>query len=97
MDLYRLSGLPDDFQPLNLNFVFSNCIALIEWPSRLGDLLPQDRLDINIRILNKETDVDEDRPRRMVIEPHGVKWTDRIQLMRDEGLLDDLMDADTDI
>lgn len=35
MDLYRLSeGKPEDLEPLNLEFVFKECISLIEWPSR---------------------------------------------------------------
>lgn len=35
MDLYRLSeGKPEDLEPLNLDFVFKECISLIEWPSR---------------------------------------------------------------
>jgi len=48
LDLYRLSG-PTDLAPLNLPHVFSNCISLIEWPSRLEDLMPSNRLDIYIR------------------------------------------------
>lgn len=49
LDLYRLSG-PTDLAPLNLPHVFSNCIALIEWPSRLEHLMPSDRLDIYIQL-----------------------------------------------
>jgi len=102
MDLYRLSGRPDkrDLLPLNLDFVFENCISLIEWPSRLGDLIPSERLDIQINIFPEDeqqsnddtgdaTEV-EDRPRRMILEPRGSDWEERIRMLRDEGYLDDL-------
>lgn len=56
MDLYRLSGRPEqqqDLLPLNLDYVFENCISLIEWPSRLGDRIPADRLDVRIGIVSE--------------------------------------------
>ena len=39
MDLYRLDGETyQDFEPLNLPYVFDECISLIEWPSRLDNV-----------------------------------------------------------
>ena len=36
MDLYRLDGETyQEFEPLNLPYVFEKCISLIEWPARL--------------------------------------------------------------
>jgi tRNA A37 threonylcarbamoyladenosine biosynthesis protein TsaE len=64
MDLYRLSGRPQDMVPLNLDHVFNNCVALIEWPSRLtADRIPETRLEISMRISSEdisESDGDSD-------------------------------------
>jgi tRNA threonylcarbamoyladenosine biosynthesis protein TsaE len=46
-DLYRLSG-PDEVIELGWDDVRADGIALVEWPDRLGTLLPSDRLDIAI-------------------------------------------------
>ena len=65
IDLYRLAtaaevvdgGLLDDRQAAG--------VVLIEWPDRLGDALPPDRLDVRI-------DGGADEPRRLSLEPHGA-------------------------
>ncbi len=44
-DLYRLAQ-PDDAWELGIEDAFADGISLIEWPDRLGPLLPSDRLDI---------------------------------------------------
>jgi tRNA threonylcarbamoyladenosine biosynthesis protein TsaE len=44
-DLYRLAQ-PDDAWELGIEDAFAEGIALIEWPDRLGPLLPANRLDI---------------------------------------------------
>jgi tRNA threonylcarbamoyladenosine biosynthesis protein TsaE len=46
-DLYRLSGA-DEVIELGWDEVRADGIALVEWPDRLGSLLPADRLDIAI-------------------------------------------------
>jgi len=65
IDLYRLGtanevidgGLLDDRQAAG--------VVLIEWPDRLGDALPPDRLDVRI-------DGGADEPRRFLLEAHGA-------------------------
>lgn len=42
-DLYRL-GHPDEAIELGLTEAFETAICLIEWPDRLGDLIPSDAL-----------------------------------------------------
>jgi tRNA threonylcarbamoyladenosine biosynthesis protein TsaE len=44
-DLYRLQS-PEEAWELGIEEAFSTGIALIEWPERLGPLLPERRLDI---------------------------------------------------
>ena len=44
-DLYRLES-PDDAYELGIEDAFADGIALIEWPERLGGLLPRDHLGI---------------------------------------------------
>ena len=48
-DLYRLSH-PDEIVELGLAEAFDTAICLIEWPDRLGDDLPDDRLEISLAI-----------------------------------------------
>lgn len=44
-DLYRLSG-PEEARELGLEEALIDGIVLIEWPDRLGALLPRERLDV---------------------------------------------------
>lgn len=46
-DLYRLSD-PDEAYEIGLDEALDDGAAVIEWPERLGDRLPADRLDIDI-------------------------------------------------
>jgi tRNA threonylcarbamoyladenosine biosynthesis protein TsaE len=46
-DLYRLDR-PDDAIELGIDEAFTDAISLIEWPERLGALLPADRLDVRL-------------------------------------------------
>jgi tRNA threonylcarbamoyladenosine biosynthesis protein TsaE len=46
-DLYRLERA-DDAWELGLEEAFADAISLIEWPDRLGGLLPESRLDIEL-------------------------------------------------
>jgi tRNA threonylcarbamoyl adenosine modification protein YjeE len=46
-DLYRLD-LPEEALELGLDEALADGITLIEWPGRLGNLLPRDRLDLTL-------------------------------------------------
>jgi tRNA threonylcarbamoyladenosine biosynthesis protein TsaE len=48
-DLYRLKN-PLDVEELGLIDAFHDKICLVEWPERLGYLLPHNRLDIRLTI-----------------------------------------------
>ena len=45
IDLYRLSA-SEELTELGLEDAFASAICLIEWPDRLSDLTPTDRLDL---------------------------------------------------
>lgn len=47
-DLYRIEKPEETFE-LGLEDALAEGIALVEWPSRLGPYLPEDRLDIDLR------------------------------------------------
>lgn len=44
-DLYRLSG-PDEVLELGWEEARAEAVSLVEWPDRLGPLLPADRLEV---------------------------------------------------
>jgi tRNA threonylcarbamoyladenosine biosynthesis protein TsaE len=45
MDLYRLKQ-PEEALEIGLEEALSDALCLIEWPSRLGSLLPEDRIEL---------------------------------------------------
>ena len=53
-DLYRLNH-PEEAFELGLEEAFHGAICLIEWPERLGDLLPRRRIDIAFHAINETT------------------------------------------
>jgi len=46
-DLYRLSA-PEDAHELDIEDAFAEGVSVIEWPDRLGPLLPDERLDVTL-------------------------------------------------
>jgi tRNA threonylcarbamoyladenosine biosynthesis protein TsaE len=78
LDLYRLSTV-DELETLPWQeSLFGNGVAVIEWPERLGHLLPAQRWDINFSISGEES-------RTILIRPHGhgnlsrmVKWREEL-------------------
>ncbi|MDI1228861.1 MAG: tRNA (adenosine(37)-N6)-threonylcarbamoyltransferase complex ATPase subunit type 1 TsaE [bacterium] len=69
-DLYRLEG-QDEILELGWDEARRQGVAVVEWPERLGSLLPKDRLEINI-----EFTADSENARQVTFTPHG-KWVDR--------------------
>lgn len=67
-DLYRLDA-PDDVYELGIEEAWAEGISLIEWPERIAELLPTDRLDIAL--------MPGDTPaRRRAIVSGGARWQD---------------------
>ena len=53
LDLYRLEH-PEEAYELGIEEALGQAILLIEWPERLGALLPRERLDIELRFAEAE-------------------------------------------
>ena len=71
-DLYRLRDAEDAWE-LGIEDAFASGIALIEWPERLGTLLPERRLEIRLSY------GDNPGARRALLDP-GRGWQARLAL-----------------
>ena len=69
-DLYRLTA-PEEAYELGLEEALAEGITLIEWPERLGPLLPPLRLDLELSFL-------DDPAARQVTLSGGGDWPDRL-------------------
>lgn len=63
-DLYRLKE-PDDVFELGFEEGLETALCVIEWPQRLGPLLPRDRIDIALTIV--------DHARHFTFQGHGAR------------------------
>jgi len=73
-DLYRLSD-PEEAWEIGIEDAFAQGLSLIEWPDRLQNLLPKERLDITLSFPETETDgvmPSEDRRQVTVSGPEGL-------------------------
>lgn len=67
MDVYRLEGNVDE---LGLDEYFDgNGVTIVEWAEMIESYLPEERLDINIRVTGEDT-------RIFVLKPHGKVYED---------------------
>jgi tRNA threonylcarbamoyladenosine biosynthesis protein TsaE len=69
-DLYRLAR-PDEVYELGFEEALAEAISLIEWPDRMGPLLPADRLEVHLSYAEPET------ARRAVLIGAGT-WAPRL-------------------
>jgi tRNA threonylcarbamoyladenosine biosynthesis protein TsaE len=76
-DLYRLAR-PEEAYELGIEEALTDGIALIEWPERLGDLLPAERLDIALAYGDRPT------ARRARLAGHGG-WAPRLAGLFPDG------------
>ena len=72
-DLYRIRA-PEDAWELGIEDAFITGISLIEWPERLGPLLPDRRLELSFAF------DDEPGARRIAIDP-GREWEARLAMI----------------
>ena len=65
MDLYRLNG---DIKNLGLDEYFEkDGVVIIEWADMIEKKIPEERLDIKIKIIDEHTRV-------LIFKPHGTKY-----------------------
>lgn len=69
-DLFRLKSFEETYE-LGIEEAFAGGISLVEWPDRLGLLLPPHRLDVKL------AEGSAPDARRVVLEGHGV-WRARL-------------------
>ena len=72
-DLYRIR-VPEEAWELGIEDAFIAGISLIEWPERLGPLLPDRRLELSF------TFGDEPGARRIAMDP-GKEWQARLAMI----------------
>ena len=65
MDVYRLEKDDEEFG-LN-DYLNLEGVIIIEWPEMIENQLPDERLDVHIKVLDETTRV-------LVFEPHGQKY-----------------------
>ena len=75
-DLYRLSH-PDETYELGLERGFEGAVCLIEWPDRLGSLIPVNALHVHISITGELT-------RKFQFSWTHPKWSDRLHTLQKE-------------
>ena len=72
-DLYRIRA-PEEAWELGIEDAFITGISLIEWPERLGPLLPDRRLELGF------TFGDRPNARRIAVDP-GKEWEARLAMI----------------
>lgn len=76
LDLYRLRK-PEEALDLGLDDALGEAIVLIEWPERMGALLPQPRLDLRLDYGRGEEE------RMLSLNGHGT-WVARLEALMPE-------------
>lgn len=67
MDVYRLDG---NVSELGIEEYFNKGgVTIIEWSDMIRDYLPENRLDIKIKVINEDT-------RQLIFTPHGQEYED---------------------
>ena len=67
MDVYRLEG---NVNELGLDEYFDgDGVTIVEWADMIQDHLPEERLDINIKVTGEDTRV-------IILKPHGKVYED---------------------
>ncbi len=71
MDLYRLAD-EEEIAALGFeDYIYSDGVTVIEWPDRLGSLLPEVRLQIELSFLSEKS-------REARLTCHGEIWEERL-------------------
>lgn len=74
MDAYRLDSVPEA-EELDLDSMLAEGALIIEWPERLGDLIPKEHLHIRLEHISEEH-------RQMNFHAHGKHYDNLIDSIR---------------
>jgi len=74
-DLYRLNDETEIEDLGLLEYLYGTGLSVIEWPDRLGSLMPEERLHIDLGMVNETA-------RRAEITAHGKAWQEKIAAMQ---------------
>ncbi|SMX47160.1 tRNA (adenosine(37)-N6)-threonylcarbamoyltransferase complex ATPase subunit type 1 TsaE [Actibacterium lipolyticum] len=80
-DLYRLTH-PDEVTELGLEDAFETALCLIEWPDRLGELVPETALTLTF------SQGDTDDARQLTLSATDPRWADRLTPLLAEASYD---------
>jgi len=79
MDVYRLEG-PEELADLGYDeYFYGEGVTLIEWADRVADVLPDERLDIELKIEGELLE----NTRVFSFAPHGRHYQDLVEGMED--------------
>ena len=67
MDVYRLDDSKEEFGLSD--YLNQDGVCIIEWPEMIEDQLPEERLDIKIKVIDDETRV-------LIFTPYGQQYED---------------------
>jgi tRNA threonylcarbamoyladenosine biosynthesis protein TsaE len=77
MDLYRLSS-EEEIEDLGfLEYIYGDGLTVIEWPGRLGSLMPEEYLEIKLVLQDLED------ARKARISAGGEQWRERLGRIQD--------------
>lgn len=74
MDAYRLETIPEA-EELDLDSMVAEGALIIEWPERLGDLIPVEHLQIQLNHISEEH-------RQMNFHAHGKRYDELLESIR---------------
>ena len=72
-DLYRLKH-SEEIHELGIEDAFAGAVSLIEWPEIILNILPEERLDIEIDFTERE------ELRAVTISSNSIKWKNFINI-----------------
>ncbi|MFA7384128.1 MAG: tRNA (adenosine(37)-N6)-threonylcarbamoyltransferase complex ATPase subunit type 1 TsaE [Desulfurivibrionaceae bacterium] len=78
LDLYRLSEETEIEELGLLEYLYGTGLSVIEWPDRLGSLMPEERLHIELKLLNETA-------RTAEFTAHGGAWQEKIGALQGAG------------
>ncbi|HHO47380.1 MAG TPA: tRNA (adenosine(37)-N6)-threonylcarbamoyltransferase complex ATPase subunit type 1 TsaE [Desulfobacteraceae bacterium] len=71
IDCYRLRGEDDVEESGLMDYIVADGLTVVEWPDRLGGLVPAEHLDIRM-------DGAGEQARKVVVTPRGRRWLERM-------------------